>query len=408
MNKSNPFTRLIKPLVDAHERHRDRHRSTGFQFALADSIDFINHAHWDSVVNGQSFFMQRPYLKFVETCSPENLLQRYALIFERGIPIAAVIAQMLQLNATHITPKSKSIKKAALSRMKARILSCGNCLSWGLHGVVFAQGRESPETWLAVAEALYRIRRADRLLGQVELIMVKDIPSNVSPTVQALRRISYRSVETEPDMVLEFAPNWRRYEDYLAGLNSKYRKTVVKLDKQVQEAGCSIEPLKNLQAHRDRLHELYLQVHDSAELRLVTLQPDYLPALANVAAESFRCTVIRQQNKLLGFVTTLKDRDTAIGYYIGYDREENAKIPIYLRLLQAVVADAFELGCRRISFGRTALEPKARLGAKPVPMQIWVRHRQSLVNAIAREFLHLIQPAKAPDRNPFGQGSESS
>src|SRR5258705_7365281 len=63
------------------------------------------------------------------------------------------------------------------------------------------------------------------------------------------------------------------------------------------------------------------------------------------------------------------------GYYIGYDRAAAAGLPLYLRLLHAVVEQAIDWGCGRLSLGRTTLDPKARLGARPQPLFIWARHR---------------------------------
>jgi hypothetical protein len=104
---------------------------------------------------------------------------------------------------------------------------------------------------------------------------------------------------------------------------------------------------------------------------------------------------------LLGFVTTVRDGETAVGYHIGFDRKANADFPIYFRLLQVVVDDAIRFGCRRLSLGRTALEPKARLGARPEPMRVWIRHRLPMLNAVVRALLHTISHDEAPDRSPF-------
>ena len=53
----------------------------------------------------------------------------------------------------------------------------------------------------------------------------------------------------------------------------------------------------------------------------------------------------------------------------------------------ATVADAIAWRCTRLSLGRTALEPKAGLGAKPEPMSVWVRHRVPTFNWILRGLL---------------------
>ena len=105
---------------------------------------------------------------------------------------------------------------------------------------------------------------------------------------------------------------------------------------------------------------------------------------------------------MLGFVTSVRDGDTALAYYIGFDRAAAAEgLPIYLRLLHATVADAIGWGCQRLSLGRTALEPKAALGAKPESMAVWLRHRVPALNWALRGLLGGIPHAEAPERNPF-------
>jgi hypothetical protein len=49
----------------------------------------------------------------------------------------------------------------------------------------------------------------------------------------------------------------------------------------------------------------------------------------------------------------------AVAYYIGFDRASGLGNTVYLGLLHAVVDEAIRWGCRCVSFGRTALEPKA-------------------------------------------------
>jgi predicted N-acyltransferase len=205
-------------------------------------------------------------------------------------------------------------------------------------------------------------------------------------------------------MVLDIPAKWKSYDDYLASLTSKYRKQAKQIEKEVTAAGCSVEEIKSDAVARSasQLHELYLQTHHNARLRLVTLPIAFLPALAESLGDDMRFTVLKQGEALLGFVTTVKDGETAVGYYIGFDRKANAEIPIYFRLLQTVVGHAIALGCRRLSLGRTALEPKARLGARPDPMRIWIRHRLPMFNLIVRGLLHTIDDHdEAPERNPF-------
>ena len=396
--------KLVHKAKAMHERHRERHRPSGFGFALADSIDYLDAVRWDAVTQDSSVYLSRDYLRVLETAGPENLRQRYALIFQGREPIAAVAAQVVTISAAKI-PKSKAAQVAVkpLERLEERILVCGNLLSWGMHGVSFAEGVGRAEVWPAVAEALYRIRRADRLFGDTDLVMLKDIPQECATGIESLKRFSYRELETEPNMVLQLSPSWKSYDDYLASLTSSYRKTARKITKEVEAAGARVERLTTDETIQQgaTIHDLYSQVHERQKLRLITLSPNFIPSLAATFGDNFRCNVIRKDDQTLGFVTTLKDGKTAVGYYIGFNSVANAEMPIYFRLLQAVIEDAIELGCERLSLGRTALEPKARLGAKPEAMSVWIRHRIQAMNFVVKGLLQTISHEEAPERSPF-------
>ena len=112
--------------------------------------------------------------------------------------------------------------------------------------------------------------------------------------------------------------------------------------------------------------------------------------------------VARQGERLLGFIVSLKDGETAFAYHIGFDRAAaDSGIPVYLRLLHAALGQALEFGCRRVSFGRTALEPKARMGCQPAPTFIWARHRHPMLNQLVQPLLRLVEAEAAPEFTPF-------
>jgi len=400
-----PLKKLVTKARNLRDHHSERHRPSGFGFALADSIDYLDRAHWDTVTSHDSLFLSRRYLRVLEEAGPENLRQRYALIFRGPNPVAAVAAQSVTVSVARLRKTPTSGKAGArLERLEEKMLVCGNLLSWGMHGISFAPNQDNTVLWPAVAEAIYRLRRADKLSGDTDFVMVKDITNAHASGASALSRFSYRELETEPNMVLEISPKWRTNDDYLASLTSKYRKQAKQIEKEVAAAGCRVEEIgtEDVTRYAEHLHALYMQTHRNARLRLVTLPVTFLPTLAARLGDDMRFTVIRQDEELLGFVTTVRDGETAVGYYIGFDRKANADFPIYFRLLQAVVDHAIKLGCRRLSLGRTALEPKARLGARPDPLRIWIRHRIPMLNVVVRGLLHTISDHdEAPERNPF-------
>jgi len=416
------FARLINNLADkaarARERHEEKHRSTGLDFALADGIDYLNSAAWDHATRNASLFMSRPYLRVMEAHGPENVRPRYALAFCKQEAVAAVAAQYVTIQGGQLplpdaeSSKGSALKKAllrvtvkarsrALDKLDLRLLICGDLLAWGCPGAAFAPGKAPEPLWPAVSEALYRIARAQKLAGRTDFMYIKDIAAHDRAALRALAKFDYEPIESDPDMVLPIEPAWKTFEDYLQSLNHKYRKNAKAIFRQVQHAGFRVEPLADVAAHAARLDALYRQVQERASTRYAVLRPSFLPALAAALREQFRCTVIRKGENIVAFVTTLRDGAACIGYYLGLDYGAMADGPLYLRLLFATVADAIELGCTRLSLGRTALEPKARLGARPVPMHVLARHRHPVLNALVRGLQFAVPHDEAPERHPF-------
>jgi predicted N-acyltransferase len=401
-----PLKKLGAKLRDVSEDHALRHTPSGLSFAIADGIDLLVAADWDRVAARASFFMSRAYLRALESHPATGMSSRYALIYREREPVAAVALQILEVDGSRLMkvekPKGKGKKRVAMAKtVRERLLVCGNILSWGFHGLAFADGVGDATLYAGVAEAIYRVRRAERLAGKVDFALVKDVTAAQLAAATTLKRFSYAAHATEPNMVLELQPAWRTFEDYLASLTSKYRNTTRKIVRGVEEAGLTVEVVRDLAPWADRVNALYMRVHGKATVRLATAHPGYLPAVAAAAGDGFKLTAIRRGEELVGFVTSIKDGDTAVGYFIGFDYELNETVPLYFRLLLATIEDAIAWRCARLSLGRTALEPKAKLGAKPEAMTVFVRHRVPVMNAVVKRFLKGLSHAEAPERSPF-------
>lgn len=395
---------------------------TDLNFAIADRIGLLNESAWDSITAPSGFFLSRAYLAMLETVSPSNLTLRYALVStdEGATPIAAIVMQVAEISPKEVRPlkaASASKREKLLAPLKQkinalatqRVLVCGNLLTYGQHGVAVAKGFEPEAIWHAVAEALYRVREAEKLTGDTHFVLIKDLHAPFTDAAKQLEALSYRYVETEPNMVLTLDPTWKSHDDYLASMASKYRSSVKNaVLKPMEEAGCTIEILDDVRAHEARLHTLYLSVQANADVRPFTLHAGYFSALKAAAGKNCRISIARKGASILGFVLTLADGETAIVYHIGFDREAAAGLPIYLRLLHAGIAESIAMGCKTISFGRTALEPKATLGAKPQTFGVLMRHRQGVLNKLIKNLLIGFEHDDAPERSPFKTGKKES
>ena len=404
---------LTRSFRKAQQQLRERRELTGLSFAFADRLSYLNTEHWDQVCQHGSIFLSRDYLKVIESGGLADVTMRYGIIYRDDTPLGCFATQTMDIRGDQLIRAAQNdkdssldverLKRSALKRAHRRVTVCGNLLSWGLDGFAFRPDQPPKLMWKALSEGLYRLRRADKLYGQTDYVLVKDLPKECEAESRAFGAHVYRALETEPNMVLNLAPNWSTFDDYLASLNKKYRKAARNVYKSLDSDNVVLTRIDDLTEHRDELHNMYKEVSARADVRLATLSVDYFPALhSNLGNDRFATLALRDtDNKLLGFVTVIRDQDTAIGYYLGLDYNANESLPVYHRLLFAVIEQALEWKCRRISFGRTALDAKSRLGCEAEPTFVWVRHRMPLINLVVRQLLKSIPHAEPPERNPF-------
>src|SRR5436190_23962165 len=98
----HPLRRLKSSIHDLKERHRDRHRPTGFGFVFADRLDYLDPVRWDSVTAKGSVFLSRDVLRVIEQHGPNNIHPQNAIIFRGEKPVAVVAAQIVTVTSEQL------------------------------------------------------------------------------------------------------------------------------------------------------------------------------------------------------------------------------------------------------------------------------------------------------------------
>jgi predicted N-acyltransferase len=347
------------------------------QFALAERLAHLDATAWDALTRDASVFMRRPFLSALEAELPDNVSPRYALVYLGDEAVAAMSLQLVRVEGRSAIATKNPLNGVA-QLVDERALVLGNLAAWGETGLVIKPGADASLVWAEALRLVDRLRRFEKSEGVVNVSFVKDASGLENETV--LRAQGYQRAPSGPDMTLALDPAWSSLDDYLACLASKRRRAVKKTFEELETAGYVARRLSldDLRANEARLDALYGQVWANAEVRPLRLSGAFFVELQRRLGEDCVVLGLERDGRLDGFGVCLRSGATSVGYYLGFDKTIEA--PLYLRLLVAILEQAITWRCTSVSMGRTAEEPKARLGAVAGNAGLWVKHRTPPLN----------------------------
>jgi predicted N-acyltransferase len=407
----------LSRLQRAREDLELRQRPSRFSFALSDSIAFVRPADWNHVVTPDHVWLRPEYLEGLEAAQPPGMSFRYAMVYAGRRPVAAAALQLFDVSLEDVGARqgrkpddSLRGRMEALARRVgdamgpaagARLLVAGNAWASGEHAIAIAADVAPAEVMHALADATYRIRRAEKLHGTVASVLVKDFYAPRQSEAAELERFGYHRFEVDPNMIVAIDPAWETFDGYLKAMTSKYRKRA----KDARKQGASVQRRRlgpdEVAARSEELYALYLAVHERAFFRIADPGPGYLPHLAERLHDRAHVDVYEVDGSCIGFRFALAAGPDLEAHMVGLDYAVNERFALYQNMLYDFVEAAIEAKCRRIVMGRTALEMKSAIGAHAAPMACWMRHSNPVGNRLIAPLVAQLEPSQWTQRSPF-------
>lgn len=377
--------------------------------------------HWTSAAPKDNIFLQPEYLATLEECPPYGMSFRYAILEQHGIPFGVVYTQILYFQggeSFRIQAKEGAhrclfdlfgqyIRSLVARQVAFSTLVCGNLMLSGEHGFHLGEGNAGAGHILE--KAIRTIRDSLHKEGTpVSVILLKDFEDQAPQLYKRLAPLGYHPFHILPSMVMALAPEWTSFEDYLEALSSKYRVRAKKARKIMQGR---IQKRRlvphDLERFSERMHLLYQQVVDDSGFNVIHLQPGYFTRLARNLGEDVILTGYFEQEKLIGFTSAIRNGNGELeAHFLGYDREMNPGLKLYLNMLLDLTETGILQKCNRIILARTAEEIKSSIGAVPVPLLLFIRHRSHFANRFIKPLLDYLNPEEEIIlRHPFRQDS---
>ena len=376
---------------------------------------------WDMAAPGNDFFLQRLYLSVIEHFPPLGMRFGYLVFYQGDDPVGVALCQIKyfkgddNIGEEEFQTKdpcffgslAKWLKRWVAGKMAADILICGNMLLTGEHGYWFDYTRISQEHAANLLEEALNsvVRSAEGGKEKMPVILIKDVAPAHRKQSQVFQAKNFVEFDIQPNMVLHLP--FRDFNAYLDAMSTKYRTRAKRAFKKADGILKKELSLAEIQHELPRIYSLYQEIANNAGFNMVDLNEEYLPALKRDLGDRFRLFGYYLNGRLVAFFTTIRNGAELEAHFLGYDKEFNHDLQLYLNILYDIVRIGIESCCDAVVFARTALEIKSSIGAVPQDLYCYLRHQNNLMNAFTGTLLDYLKPVETwKPRHPFKSGAE--
>lgn len=397
--------RITNYIKSKHGNFCLRREPVEFPMSFHDSIFQVSEEHWTQVQKiNNNLYLSYDYLKALEV-SQQNIDFRYILFYKNNKPVAIAYIQVLQVKL------ADSIKDAMCSPMnfgknllggkESKFFVCGNVFSSGENGFAYTLDLSQEDAYKALMNGIYRLRRAEKVLGEVTSVILKEFWEKNYDTLSVIKKYDYRDFEIEPNLVMKINSEWNTLDDYIDDITKKYRKKYKDVMKKSEAIVSKDLNAADILFHSEKIKELFYAVHEKADFKFGHFDASGFHDMKKSLGEQFIFKAYFLNDEMLGFAALFNNSGVLDANYVGLNYELNTTHCIYHRMLFDFVQVAMDKKCSELHYGRTASEIKSSIGAVPVNMKIFIRHRNTLSNKLIKPLLKLIQPSPFEQRNPF-------
>ncbi|MCP5199150.1 MAG: GNAT family N-acetyltransferase [Gammaproteobacteria bacterium] len=362
-------------------RRRPPLPAAGWRLDWLDSIHHIDAVTWDSLVGDGAITRSHAYLAAVEDAGLPGGRRFYAVLRdERGIVAHACVylveTDFVQLMPRWVRALTGLVRRAWPRFLRARITECACPLTAG-SSISLREGA-------CLATVVGHLERGLAALAAREdsgLIVLRDFPAADSAATDTLCRRGFKRVANLP--LARIRVRWPNYAAYLAALRGRYRKDLRRRLRRAEQAGRHVVTLRDFGADAARWAAQVDAVYAAAPgFKRERLGPAYYETMNRLPGQASRLVVVEQDGRALAHGMVLVDAENTTATFFG--REPGAPAGEWFQLADAVIRIAIERGSRYVNFGLGAYDAKSLVGAESVPLVVYTRATNRLLNALIR------------------------
>jgi hypothetical protein len=367
------------------------------------SVDSIPIAYWNNLNCCTNIYYSPEFLKAFEIANTD-IEFNYIFILKDEQAVAFANTQIVTIGIETITKnitmsnKVRRLVNNMFCNNHIRVLFCGNVFLSGEYGTFLKDNEDKVETFKAIAEG---VKQLSKSVKKIKAIFIKDFENTSLSITNHLEAYDYAAMQVEPNMIITLKPEWHSFDDYKNALKSKYRVKANRADAKSEILKAQFFSEEDIQKHKNQLQELYHNTIDNADFNAQILNLDTYVHLKKAFKEKFIVKGYFLEDQLVGFLSAMQNRTHLDAHFIGIDYSNNKEFAIYPRILNDYVRLGIETKSDQINLGRTASEIKSTLGAEPMALTCYGRHKQSLPNQVLKQFIKNVHIKSFKQHQPF-------
>ena len=367
------------------------------------SIEHLDNDFLELINPNKSAYFSRDLLYSFEV-SNAQVDMRYVCISNNNIAQALALVQIIELSVDvilkniKVSPFFRKILNAFFCNDHIKIMFCGNIFLSGEHGISFSENCNKKNTVLQIGKALDNIAKTTRPL---HAIFIKDFETSALEYASDFEHFGFTNIKVEPNMLISLKPEWRTFEDYKAALKSKYRVKANKAGSKSKALEVRIFSKKDVELFKNELQNLYQNTIDNANFNAQVLDLNTYIKLKDSYKDNFIVWSYFLDDKIVGFLSALKNKNQLDAHFIGLNYSLNKSHAIYPRILNDYIRLGLEKKVEIINLGRTASEIKSTIGAQPLELSCYIKHKNKFINILIKPFFKKIQIKSFKQHSPF-------
>jgi hypothetical protein len=359
---------------------------------IANRNDIASLPVWQNAFAGER--KDHRYYELLEDTLPDGFKYGYFIV-ETGGTVRAIQPYFLidqDLLAGMTGPAPKIV--AGIRRLWPRFMRAWTLMVGCAAGEGHLDGDEASQnaTALAFARSLPGLARELNCV----MIVLKEFPAKYRAPLQCLRDAGFARVPSMPMTTLNIA--YKNFEDYLAqnlspGTRAKTRRKLRVAER--AQPPITMDTVGDATGIVDDIYPLYVKVYERSPLQFEKLTKEFLCEIGRRMPDKVRFFVWRQDSRIIAFGLCTLQGDSICHEYVGFDYSVAFELNLYYRVFHDIIEWAIANGCKRFYSGSLNYDPKWHLRQSLYPVDLYVRHTSSAVNAALKRLLPIMEPTRS-------------